>query len=572
MPEVPNATNAHNLDGVTNLGVVDLAAQGLKPSLDGIIDSIDELVSDETPLLMSMPQSLRKSMEELVERLQLSIQDFRHAEMMESPQPDIWKAVQPQLLQVVEDMEKMNSSYRRIAPEEISEEAQQEAWQRAVASIQQADRFLRNAYRKLMKEDQYRTNDFDDSYMNSLLADAEELMPSEEFEDIDEPVRQMQESVQKFQEAEKLEGPQPETWQAFQPQHQQIVENMEKMNASYQQQEPTEVKQEARQRTAASIQQADSFFKDAYQKLMERDRTMQQEMAAMREQLEMMQRIMVNFSPDAMMKCMMAGADYLREAEGARKSAQKEPTQAHRSFYQAARQSVHNVYHNIKEAPHRACEAFKQKAYAEADKGLRRIAGVFDKGIAALTERRNAILNLSPLAKQEAAAKQAEASKQPEEAPRKQENQGSQEKQKEPAKESPVKQEKANAVSVQQLLNPETSERAVQALADSAMAAGYNAEAVGKAFTDLKIAAISSPLPEKQTDDQQPNKNLDMPLTAAVLMDRDPVSKAGLFQFLGSQGVTKEAVVQQCTAWKNQADKYLQDKGLVTAKEESKER
>lgn len=566
MPEVPNATNAHNLDGVTNLGVVDLAAQGLKPSLDGIIDSIDELVSDETPLLMSMPQSLRKSMEELVERLQLSIQDFRHAEMMESPQPDIWKAVQPQLLQVVEDMEKMNSSYRRIPPEEISEEAQQEAWQRAVASIQQADRFLRNAYRKLMGEDQYRTDDYDDSYMNSLLADAEELMPSEEFEEIDEPVRQMQESVQNFQEAEKLEGPQPEIWQAFQPQHQQIVENMEKMNASYQQQEPAEVKQEARQRTAASIQQADSFFKDAYQKLMERDRTMQQEMAAMREQLEMMQRIMVNFSPDAMMKCMMAGADYLREAEGARKSAQKEPTQAHRSFYQAARQSVHDVYHNIKEAPHRACEAFKQKAYAEADKGLRRIAGVFDKGIAALTERRNAILNLSPL------AKQAEASKQPEEAPKKQENQGSQEKQKEPAKESPVKKEKANAVSVQQLLNPETSERAVQALADSAMAAGYNAEAVGKAFTDLKIAAISSPLPEKQTDDQQPNKNLDMPLTAVVLMDRDPVSKAGLFQFLGSQGVTKEAVVQQCTTWKNQADKYLQDKGLVAAKEESKER
>jgi len=406
---------------------------------------------------------------------------------------------------------------------------------------------------------------YDDSYMNSLVADAEELMPSEEFEEIDEPVRQMQESVQKFQEAEKLEGPQPETWQAFQPQHQQIVENMEKMNASYQQQESAEVKQEARQRTAASIQQADSFFKDAYQKLMERDRTMQQEMAAMREQLAMMQRIMVNFSPDAMMKCMMAGADYLHEAEGARKSAQKEPTQAHRSFYQAARQSVHSVYQNIKEAPHRACEAFKKKAYAEADKGLRRIAGVFDKGIAALTERRNAILNLSPL------AKQAEASKQPEEALKQQEEQTKQEA-KEPAKESPVRQEKANAVSVQQLLNPETSERAVQALADAAMAAGCNAEAVGKAFTDLKIAAISSPLPEKQPDDQQPNKNLDMPLTAAVLMDRDPVSKAGLFQFLGSQGVTKEAVMQQCTTWKNQADKYLQDKGLVAAKEESKER
>lgn len=482
---------------------------------------------------------------------------FEVAERKKGPQPEVWKEVISQFNQINDNMADLLISYGKYGHID-SVEVRLEAHQRVVDSIRQLDSFFKNAYQKLMGEDQDRTDDFDDSYMNSLLADAEELMPSEEFEEIDEPVRQMQDSVQKFREAEKLEGPQPETWQTFQPQHQQIVENMEKMNASYQQQESAEVKQEARQRTAASIQQADSFFKDAYQKLMERDRTMQQEMAAMREQLEMMQRIMVNFSPDAMMKCMMAGADYLREAEGARKSAQKEPTQAHRSFYQAARQSVHSVYQNIKEAPHRACEAFKKKAYAEADKGLRRIAGVFDKGIAALTERRNAILNLSPL------AKQAEASKQPEEAPNQQKDQA-----KEPAKESP---ENVNAVSVKQLLNPETSERVVQTLADSAMAAGYNADAVGKAFTDLKIAAIGSPLPEKQPDDQQPNKNLDMTLTAAVLVDRDPVSKAGLFQFLGSQGMTKEAVVQQCTTWKNQADKYLQDKGLVAAKEESKER
>lgn len=545
MPEVPNATQAKDLDATW--------------------DYIEEQVGEAMEL---MPWAAYDEIWNLKEDMMLSFREFMDAERKKGSQPEAWKEVDPQVQQIADNMAELLNSYGKYGHID-SAELKLEARQHVVESIKQVENFFKNAYQKLMGED--RTADYDDSYMNSLLADAEELMPSEEFEEIDEPVRQMQESVQKFQEAEKLEGPQPETWQAFQPQHQQIVENMEKMNASYQQQEPAEVKQEARQRTAASIQQADSFFKDAYQKLMERDRTMQQEMAAMREQLEMMQRIMVNFSPDAMMKCMMAGADYLREAEGARKSAQKEPTQAHRSFYQAARQSVHDVYHNIKEAPHRACEAFKQKAYAEADKGLRRIAGVFDKGIAALTERRNAILNLSPLAKQEAAAKQTDASKQPEEAPKQQEKQAKQEA-KEPAKERPVKQEKANAVSVQQLLNPETSERAVQALADSAMAAGYNAEAVEKAFTDLKIAAISSPLPEKQPDDQQPNKNLDMPLTAAVLMDRDPVSKAGLFQFLGSQGVTKEAVVQQCTAWKNQADKYLQDKGLVAAKEESKER
>ena len=86
MPEVPNVSNAHDLDGVTDLGVVDLAARGLKPSLDGITDVIDELAFDALPML---PSSLKKSMEELVESLQVSIQNFHYAEMMESPQPEI---------------------------------------------------------------------------------------------------------------------------------------------------------------------------------------------------------------------------------------------------------------------------------------------------------------------------------------------------------------------------------------------------------------------------------------------------------------------------------------------------
>lgn len=38
------------------------------------------------------------------------------------------------------------------------------------------------------------------------------------------------------------------------------------------------------------------------------------------------------------------------------------------------------------------------------------------------------------------------------------------------------------------------------------------------------------------------------------------------------KSMIKEGVVKQCTAWKNHADKYLQSKGLVTAKEEKKGR
>ena len=49
--------------------------------------------------------------------------------------------------------------------------------------------------------DDYNRIEADADYMNSLMADAEELMPSEEFEEIEKPVHQLQDSIQQFQEA-----------------------------------------------------------------------------------------------------------------------------------------------------------------------------------------------------------------------------------------------------------------------------------------------------------------------------------------------------------------------------------
>ena len=402
--------------------------------------------------------------------------------------------------------------------------------------------------------DDYNRIEADADYMNSLMADAEELMPSEEFEEIEKPVHQLQDSIQQFQEAESLEGPQLETWQAFHPKHQEIIQNMQEMNGSYKQQAPEQEKMEARQRTTESVLQADQFIRAEYQKLMERDRKMQEEMAVMHEQLIMMQKIMENFSPQAMMQCMVTGMNYLKEAEAARNEAKKQPTKAHRSLYQAARESVHNVYQNIRQAPQRVCNAVKQKAYQEVDKGLKHIAGVFDRGIHALTERRNAILNLSPLAKQKEQPKQAV----PE--------------QKEKVKDEQQKGPDTAVISVQKLMDPASREKAVQALVESALAAGYNAQAIEKAFSDLKLAVISSSLSDTPVENQQINKKLDMPLTVAVLMDRDSVSKAGLIQYFGSQGMTKEQAVSQCDDWKKAADSYMQHKGLVKGQEKDKQR
>lgn len=122
---------------------------------------------------------------------------FNVAECKEGPQPEVWKEVTSQFNQINDNMADLLISYGKYGHID-SVEVRLEAHQRVVDSIRQLDSFFKNAYQKLMGEDQDRTDDYDDSYMNSLVADAEELMPSEEFEEIDEPVRQMQESVQNF--------------------------------------------------------------------------------------------------------------------------------------------------------------------------------------------------------------------------------------------------------------------------------------------------------------------------------------------------------------------------------------
>lgn len=254
--------------------------------------------------------------------------------------------------------------------------------------------------KELTQQTEQGVNDYyDAAYLNSLLATAEAEMPYDDYAEVEAPAKDLEQNITNFKEGEGIYGYQPETWGIAKPKQAAAAQAIQDMTTAYRNVDlPHEEKEKSKTAAISSLQVASDFFKAEYMKLLEKDRRMQAEMDAMRQQLETMQQMMQNFSPEAISQCVLAGMQFLKESETARKDALEQKSPAAASLYQAARQSVQNVYANIQNAPQRMKIAVQNKAYETADKAVQHVASWFDKGIDYLTAKRNAILNRSPLA------------------------------------------------------------------------------------------------------------------------------------------------------------------------------
>ena len=230
----------------------------------------------------------------------------------------------------------------------------------------------------------------------SLLSAAEAEMPYEDYAEVEAPAKEFTQNMATFKEGEEIYGSQPETWEAAQPKQEAAVQAIQKMTDTYRNEDtPREEQQQSKQAAIGALQDAGDFFKVEYAKMLEKDRQMQEQMEAMRKQIEIMQQMMMNFSPEAVSKCVLAGMQFLKESEATRQEAVQ---QKNSSLYKAARQAVSDVYQNVVDAPHKIKMSIQNKAYETADRAVKHVAGWFDKGIDYLTSKKNAILDMSPLA------------------------------------------------------------------------------------------------------------------------------------------------------------------------------
>ena len=227
-------------------------------------------------------------------------------------------------------------------------------------------------------------------------------MPEQEFQKLHEPVSELKDNIREFAEQENIYGPEPETWEHYHARQSAIESSMEAVDKAYHDDAPPGIQQSYLDEAVHNTREANDFWKREFAKLLEKDQRMEQEMTAMRTQMEELQKAAQekNFTPEQLAQSMALAMTFLENSQMTRTTAHKEKHPATARLFKDARQAVHETYQEIVGAPKRAKAAILNKAFSLADKAVNRIAGVFDKGILFLAKRKQAIAQMSPLYEQ----------------------------------------------------------------------------------------------------------------------------------------------------------------------------
>lgn len=338
------------------------------------------------------------------------------------------------------------------------------------------------------------------------LAMAEEAMPPEDYESTLQPAAmELQNSMGNLADAEMQFGVQPEAWETYQPTHQEIQEKLKDTAEAYKTDKSLEEKETTALEAAQAMGMGANLLQQQYQKLLEQDKQMREEMKDMRKQLEEMREITKAYSPEEMAKAITVGMRFLQQVDSIRQDAKEKKEPAASRLYQDAKESVHEVYSNIKATPGRIREAVKMKAYSIVDQGIRHVAGWFDKGISFIEKKKEDFLNLSPIEKERDTKTQTE----PQEKPNHEDTQRSAEKADESGRaeekdavlkehlsaekmQKPAKQTEETdcLISMKELLHGDST-KVIKAMVDFMAKDGAKEAEITGAFTKMKTTAVN---------------------------------------------------------------------------------
>ena len=245
---------------------------------------------------------------------------------------------------------------------------------------------------------------FNEDYLSSLIDAGEPVLPPADQAEVMASAQQLNESIKTFKEGETVYGPQPETFQQAKPKQEAAVEAIKDMTSTYADESaPEEAKKEKKDKATGIMQEQADFFKGEYEKILERDRKMQVELDAIRQQLEIMKQMMQSYNPEAIAKCVQDGMQFINNVENFQQNITAPNPTENVNRHELICAVVSDIYKNIREQPGKLKEAIKEKAYDQADKALKCIAGWFDKGIkytqtlvVGLEAKKQSVLNMSP--------------------------------------------------------------------------------------------------------------------------------------------------------------------------------
>ena len=229
------------------------------------------------------------------------------------------------------------------------------------------------------------------------LTVAEESLHEEDAKQLHSAVKNLHVSMEKVEEAEQTCGADQETWDGYATRHENIVRRIEAAGDARSEGKSDEECSRALHDAHESMREGAAYMQERCELILQREKEYQEQIEGLRQRIEELEREreLKAQSSEELARCIAVSTEFLAAIDAMRKEAKNQPRIVASEMFAASRESVKEAYYSVKLAPTKVKSYLKQKAHKAIDGVLHSVAGVFDKGIAALEQRRAGILEKS---------------------------------------------------------------------------------------------------------------------------------------------------------------------------------
>ena len=231
---------------------------------------------------------------------------------------------------------------------------------------------------------------------NSLTV-AEESLDDNATKELRSIADDLHTSMKNVEEAEQTCGADQETWDGYVPRHENIIRSIEKAGDAKSEGKSDEECSKAIHEAQESMREGTAYMQERCELILQREKEYQEQIEGLRRRIEELEREreLKAQSPEELARCLAVSTEFLAAIDAMRKEAKSQPRIVASEMFTASREAVKDAYYSVKLAPTKIKSYLTNKAHKAIDGVLHSVAGVFDKGIAALTQRRDEILKKS---------------------------------------------------------------------------------------------------------------------------------------------------------------------------------
>lgn len=248
-------------------------------------------------------------------------------------------------------------------------------------------------YHKWLEEEQRNADIYHQEISDSLTI-AEESLDANAAKELRSVADELHISMKHVEEAEETCGPDQETWNGYAPRHEKILQTIEQAGDAKSAGKSEEECSTALLKAQESMREGTVYMQERCELILQREKEYQEQLEGLRRriaELEWERELRVQ-SPAELARCLAASTEFLTAIEKIRKEAKTQPRITASNLFAASRDAVKETYDTLKRTPTKIKEHLVQQTRKAVNNVLLKVAAVFDRGIAALEERRTKIL------------------------------------------------------------------------------------------------------------------------------------------------------------------------------------